>query len=56
METTVFMLATIAVQGGLVLLLMWVLTVGDREAHLLEEARRRLAPPAAEPERPSKAA
>ncbi len=49
METTLFMLATIAVQGGLVLLLMWVLTPGDREA-------RRLAPSAAEQERLSKAA
>lgn len=52
----VFILGTIVIEGGLVALIMWLLTASDREASHEEEARRRLAELEAEEERLSKAA
>jgi cbb3-type cytochrome oxidase subunit 3 len=42
MEGFLFILGTIVIEGGLVALIMWLLTTGDREARREEEARRRL--------------
>jgi len=56
MEGVLFMLGTIIVEGGLVALIMWLLTASDREARREEEARRRLAELEAEEERLRKAA
>lgn len=38
-----FILGTIVIEGGLVALIMWLLTASDREARREEEAQRRLA-------------
>jgi hypothetical protein len=38
-----FMLGTIVIEGGLVALIMWLITAGDREARREELAGRRLA-------------
>ena len=43
MEGFLFILGTIVIEGGLVALIMWLLTAGDREARQQEEAQRRLA-------------
>ncbi|HEU4760178.1 MAG TPA: hypothetical protein VFT91_09395 [Dehalococcoidia bacterium] len=56
MEGVLFMLGTIVIEGGLVALIMGLLTVSDREARREEEARRRLAELEAEEERLRKAA
>ncbi len=56
MQGVLFMLGTIAIEGGLVALIMWLLTASDREAAREEEARRRLAELEAEEERLRKAA
>ncbi len=56
MQGVLFMLGTIAIEGGLVALIMWLLTAGDREARREEEARRRLAELEAEEERLRRAA
>ncbi len=55
MQTALFMLGTLVIQGGLVLLVMWLLTAGEREARR-QEAQRRLAAPEGEEERLPKAA
>lgn len=52
----VFILGTIVIEGGLVALIMWLLTASDREAQREEEARRRLAELEAEEERLRKVA
>lgn len=44
MEGVLFMLGTIVIEGGLVLLLMSLLTASDREQRREEERLRRLAP------------
>ena len=56
MEGFLFILGTIVIEGGLVALIMWLLTAGDREARQQEEATRRLAELEAEEERLRKAA
>jgi hypothetical protein len=56
MEGVLFMLGTIVIEGGLVALIMWLLTASDREARREEEAKRRLAQLEAEEERLRKAA
>ena len=43
MEGVLFILGTVVIEGGLVALIMWLLTASDREARREEEARRRLA-------------
>jgi len=43
MEGTLFILGTVFIEGGLVALIMWLLTTGDREAQRKAEARERLA-------------
>ena len=42
MPVVLFMLGTLVIQGGLVMLIMWLLTASDREA-AREEARHQLA-------------
>lgn len=56
MAGILFMLATIVIEGGLVALIMWLLTASDREARREEEAKRRLAELEAEEERLRRAA
>ena len=56
MEGVLFMLGTIVIEGGLVALIMWLLTASDREARREEEARQRLAKLEAEEERLREAA
>jgi hypothetical protein len=56
MEGLLFMLGTLVIEGGLVMLIMWLVTAGDREARREEEARHRLANLEAEEERMRKAA
>ncbi len=51
-----FILGTIVVEGGLVALIMMLLTAGDREARREEDAQRRLAELEVEEERLRKAA
>jgi hypothetical protein len=51
-----FMIGTIVIEGGLVALIMWLLTAGDREARREEEAHRRLAELEAEEDRLRRAA
>jgi cbb3-type cytochrome oxidase subunit 3 len=51
-----FILGTIVIEGGLVALIMFLLTSGDREARREEEAQHRLAELEAEEERLRKAA
>ena len=43
MEGVLFILGTVVIEGGLVALIMWLLTASDREARREEEARSRLA-------------
>ena len=43
MDGALFMLATGIIEGGLVLLIMWVFTSPDREANREEEIRRQLS-------------
>jgi len=54
-QTALFVLGTLVIQGGLVLLVLWLFTASEREAHR-QEAQRRLAAPEAEKERLPKAA
>ncbi len=56
MEGALFMLGTIVIEGGLVALIMWLITAGDREARREEEAQRRLTALEAEEERLAKKA
>jgi hypothetical protein len=42
MEGLTFMAGTIIVEGGLIALIMWLLTASEREAGQAEHARRRL--------------
>ena len=56
MEGIWFMLGTIAIEGGLVALIMWVLTESHREERREEEARHRLAELESEEQRLRKAA
>lgn len=56
MEGFLFILGTIVIEGGLVALIMWLLTASDRDARREEGAQRRLAELEAEEERLSKAA
>ncbi len=42
MQGVLFMLGTVVIEGGLVALIMWLLTASDREAAREEEARLRL--------------
>jgi hypothetical protein len=56
MEGLLFMLGTLVIEGGLVLLLMNLFTRSDREARRQEEMQRRLAELEAEEERIRKAA
>lgn len=56
MPTVLLMVGTIVIQGGLVLLLMWLITAGDREARREEELQRRLAALEAEEQRLRKVA
>ncbi len=56
MEGFLFILGTIVIEGGLVALIMWLFTTGDREANREEEARRRLGELEVEEERLRKAA
>ncbi|MCH8345350.1 MAG: hypothetical protein IIC87_00295 [Chloroflexi bacterium] len=51
-----FILGTIVIEGGLVALIMLLITAGDREARREEEAQSRLAELEAEEERLRKAA
>ncbi len=51
-----FILGTIVIEGGLVAMIMWLITTGDREARREEEAQRRRAELEAEEERLRKAA
>lgn len=51
-----FMLGTVVIEGGLVMLIMWLLTAQDREAAGEEEAQRRLIELETEEERLRKAA
>jgi hypothetical protein len=43
MPVVLFVLGTLVIQGGLVMLIMWLLTAGDREAAREEKARYQLA-------------
>jgi len=43
MEGALFMIGTVVIEGGLVLLLMSLFTRSDREARREEEMKRRLA-------------
>ncbi len=43
MPVVLFMLGTLVIQGGLVMLIMWLLTAGDREAAREEETQHQLA-------------
>jgi hypothetical protein len=52
----VFILGTIVIEGGLVAMIMWLLTSSDWEARREEEARLRLAELETEEERLSKVA
>jgi len=56
MEGALFMLGTVVIEGGLVLLLMSLFTNSDRELRREEEMKRRLAELEAEEERLRKAA
>ena len=56
MDGILLMLGTIAVEGGIVFYLMWLLTAGQREAQQEEGTRRRLAGLEREEERLRKAA
>jgi hypothetical protein len=56
MQGLLFMLGTLVIEGGLVMLIMWLVTAGDREARREEEARLRLGNLEAEEERIRKAA
>jgi hypothetical protein len=56
MQGLLFMLGTLVIEGGLVMLIMWLITAGDRETRREEEARRRLTALEAEEERLRKAA
>ena len=56
MQGILFMLGTVVIEGGLVALIMWLLTTSDREAAREEEAQRRLAKLEVEEERLRKAA
>jgi len=56
MSGFLFILGTVVIEGGLVALIMWLLTTGDREARRDEEARRRLAELEVEEEQLRKAA
>lgn len=56
MEGALFMLGTVVIEGGLVMLLMSLLTRGDREARREEEMLRKLAELEAEEARLRKAA
>lgn len=56
MEGVLFMLGTVVIEGGLVMLIMWLVTADGREARREEEAQRRLAALEAEEERFRKAA
>lgn len=56
MSGVLFMVGTIVIEGGLVALIMWLLTAGDREARREEDAQRRLARLEAEEEQLAKAA
>ena len=56
MQGILFMLGTVVIEGGLVALIMWLLTTGDREARREEEARRRLAELEAQEQRLRRAA
>ena len=56
MEGVLFILGTIVIEGGLVALIMWLLTASDREARREDEARRRLSELEAEEVRLRKAA
>ena len=51
-----FILGTIVIEGGLVAMIMWLLTASDREANREEEAKRRLAELEADEERLRQAA
>jgi hypothetical protein len=56
MSGLLFILGTLVIEGGLVALIMWIVTAGDRQAGREEEARTRLAELEAEEERLRKAA
>ncbi len=56
MEGALFMLGTVVIEGGLVMLLMSLFTRSDREAGRQEEIKQRLAELEAEEERIRKAA
>ncbi len=56
MPVVLFVLGTLVVQGGLVLLVMWVLTASDREAAREEENQHQLAALEAEEAKLRKAA
>ncbi|KKM26575.1 hypothetical protein LCGC14_1583390 [marine sediment metagenome] len=56
MPVILFVLGTIVIQGGLVLLIMWLVTSSDREARREEENRHRLASLEVEEERLRRAA
>lgn len=56
MEGLLFILGTIFVEGGLVALIMWLFTSGDREAQREAEALRRLTELETEEEKLRKAA
>lgn len=56
MEGSLFILGTIVIEGGLVALIMLLLTASDREAQREEQAQRRLVELEAEEERLRKAA
>lgn len=51
MDGALFMLGTVVIEGGLVLLIMWLFTASDREARREEEAQKRLAELEAEEKR-----
>lgn len=56
MEGALFILGTIVIEGGLVALIMWLFTAGEREAEREVEAKRRLAELEAKEEELRKAA
>lgn len=56
MSGFLFILGTVVIEGGLVALIMWLLTTGDREARRDEEARHRLGELEAEEEQLRRAA
>ncbi len=43
MPVVLFMLGTLVIQGGLVMLIMWLLTASDREAAREEATQHQLA-------------